>query len=130
VRLSDHTVRAATDAKNAGWFAVDRLPSLAFDHDRIFQIAHRRLQGKVRYQPIGFELLPDRFTLRQLQRLYEIVLNRQFDKWNFRKKILAMDVLEQLDEYEAPAAHRAARLFRFHKEKYERLSRQGFLFEI
>ena len=130
VRMSDHQARAATDAANAGWFAIDALPPLAFDHQRIFEMAHQRLQGKVRYQPIGFELLPAKFTLRQLQSLYETILGRHFDKWNFRKKILAMDLLEELDEYEAPAAHRAARLYRFQKKKYEQLSRRGFLFEI
>lgn len=130
VRLGDHTVKAATDARSAAWFGVDALPPLAFDHERIFQLAHQRLQSKVRYQPIGFELLPAKFTLRQLQRLYEIIVNRRFDKWNFRKKFLAMDLLEELDEFEAPAAHRAARLYRFHREKYERFTQQGFLFEI
>lgn len=130
VRLADHQVRAATDARSAAWFAVDNPPPLAFDHQRILEVARQRLQGKLRYQPIGFELLPERFTLRQLQRLYEIILNRPFDKWNFRKKIQSMDLLEELDEFEAPAAHRAARLYRFRRDRYEKLTRTGFLFEI
>jgi len=74
VKLSEHHVLAATDARNAAWFPVTDLPPLAFDHDRILETAHRRLQGKVRYQPIGFELLPKHFTLSQLQHLYETVL--------------------------------------------------------
>src|SRR5690348_2979129 len=73
-KLSDHRIRAATDAMGVGWFALDDLPQLAFDHTEIVARAHDRLRGKIRYAPIGFELLPGRFTLTQLQRLYELVL--------------------------------------------------------
>lgn len=130
VRLSDHRVQAATDARDAVWFAMDDLPPLAFDHDQILETAHQRLQGKVRYQPIGFELLPPKFTLTQLQKLYEIVLGRVLDKRNFRKKIQGMDILEELDEVEKDVAHRAARLYRFDKKEYGRMVKQGFHFEI
>ncbi|MBN1911915.1 MAG: NUDIX hydrolase [Pirellulales bacterium] len=130
VRLSDHRVQAATDARQAAWFAIDDLPRLAFDHERILAMAHERLRGKVRYQPIGFELLPPKFALRQLQHLYEVILDRPLDKRNFRKKILAMDILVELDEVETDVAHRAARLYRFDKTKYRRLTKQGFNFEI
>jgi 8-oxo-dGTP diphosphatase len=130
VKLSDHRVQAATDARAAAWFAIDDLPSLAFDHDKILAMAHERLSGKVRYQPIGFELLPNKFALRQLQHLYEVILDRPLDKRNFRKKILAMDILVELDEVETDVAHRAARLYRFDKKKYRRLTKQGFNFEI
>lgn len=130
VQLSSHTVRAATDARNAAWFAVDDIPPLAFDHHEIFATAHERLRGKVRYQPIGFELLPPKFPLRELQRLYELVLDRPLDKRNFRKKILAMDILDELNEVEQDVSHRAARLYRFNRRKYERQTRRGFNFEI
>ena len=130
VRLSDHRVQAATDARDAVWFAMDDLPPLAFDHDQILETAHHRLQGKVRYQPIGFELLPPKFTLTQLQKLYEIVLGRVLDKRNFRKKIQGMGILEELDEVEKDVAHRAARLYRFNKKEYGRMVKQGFHFEI
>ena len=130
VRLSDHRVQAATDARDAVWFAMDDLPPLAFDHDQILETAHQRLQGKVRYQPIGFELLPPKFTLTQLQKLYEIVLGRVLDKRNFRKKIQGMGILEELDEVEKDVAHRAARLYRFDKKEYGRMVKQGFHFEI
>lgn len=130
VRLSDHRVQAATDARDAVWFAMDDLPPLAFDHDQILETAHQRLQGKVRYQPIGFELLPSKFTLTQLQKLYEIVLGRVLDKRNFRKKIQGMGILEELDEVEKDVAHRAARLYRFDKKEYGRMVKQGFHFEI
>ena len=93
-------------------------------------VARNRLRGKVRYQPIGFELLPEKFALRQLQQMYETILDRKLDKRNFRKKILGMGLLKELDEVETAVAHRAARLYRFDKRKYERLSRQGFNFEL
>lgn len=130
VKLSDHAIRAATDARNAAWFAVDDVPPLAFDHARILDAAWQRLQGKVRYQPIGFELLPPKFTLTQLQRMYEKVLDRPLDKRNFRKKILGMGVLEALTEVETDVAHRAARLYRFDKKRYDALVKQGFNFEL
>lgn len=130
VNLAGHDVQASTDAKSAAWFPVNDLPTLAFDHDQILQTAHERLRGKVRYQPIGFELLPEKFTLRQLQHLYEVILDRELDKRNFRKKVLAMDIVRETSEIEQDVAHRAARLYRFDKRKYDRLTRQGFNFEI
>ncbi|MFY1826972.1 NUDIX hydrolase [Myxococcus fulvus] len=130
VKLSAHTLRAATDAREAAWFSVWDTPKLAFDHADILNTALQRLKGKVRYQPIGFELLPPKFTLTQLQRLYEIVLERELDKRNFRKKILAMDLLEELDEVEQDVSHRAARLYRFDHKKYRQLEKAGFNFEL
>lgn len=130
VKLSDHKVRAATDAREASWFPVWDTPALAFDHDRILQVALARLKGKVRYQPLGFELLPPKFTLTQLQRVYETILERQLDKRNFRKKLLAMDLLVELDEVEQDVAHRAARLYRFDRRKYQQLEKEGFNFEL
>lgn len=130
VKLSDHRVRAATDARAAAWFRLADKPELAFDHDAILQVALERLKGKVRYRPIGFELLPPRFTLTQLQRLYEVVLERPLDKRNFRKKILAMGLLEDTGETEQNVAHRAARLYRFDKRKYLQLEKAGFNFEL
>ena len=76
--------------RDAAWFGVHDVPSLAFDHAYILQMALERLRAKLRYQPIGFELLPKKFTLSQLQRLYELVLERELDKRNFRKRVLAM----------------------------------------
>lgn len=130
VKLPDYRIGAATDASNAAWFPLDEIPPLAFDHRQIVDVARERLRGKVRYQPIGFELLPDKFTLRQLQQLYEKVLERPLDKRNFRKKILGMGLLDELNEVESDVAHRAARLYRFDRRKYRRLARSGFNFEI
>ena len=130
VKLSDHRVHASTDAREAAWFSVWDTPKLAFDHAEVLGTALQRLKGKVRYQPIGFELLPPKFTLTQLQRLYEIILERQLDKRNFRKKILSMDLLEELDEVEQDVSHRAARLYRFDHKKYKQLEKAGFNFEL
>lgn len=130
VNLADHPARAATDARDAAWFAVNDVPTLAFDHATILATASERLRGKVRYQPIGFELLPAKFTLSQLQNLYELVLERELDKRNFRKRVLAMGLLIETDETEQDVAHRAARLYRFDERKYQRLVKAGFNFEI
>jgi 8-oxo-dGTP diphosphatase len=130
VNLHDHRLKASTDAENAAWFDAADLPRLAFDHESIIQTALARLKGKVRYCPIGFELLPRKFTLSQLQRLYETILERPLDKRNFRKKVLQLDMLEELDEVETDVAHRAARLYRFNEAKYAKSTKQGFNFEI
>ncbi len=130
VKLSEHRVQAATDASDAAWFGVHDVPSLAFDHAEILQTALERLRGKLRYQPIGFELLPKKFTLSQLQHLYELVLERKLDKRNFRKRVLAMDLLIETDEVQQDVAHRAARLYRFDERKYRRLLKAGFHFEL
>jgi 8-oxo-dGTP diphosphatase len=130
VNLSEHKVKASTDARSADWFELDDIPELAFDHKQILRIAYERLQGKIRYQPIGFELLPGKFTLRQLQQMYEKILDRKLDKRNFRKKILKMEILIELDEIETDVAHRAARLYRFDKKNYDQMVAKGFNFEI
>ena len=134
VNLADHRVQAATDAREAAWFSVSDVPRLAFDHAEILDKAVQRLRGKVRYEPIGFGLLPQKFALSQLQRLYEVVLDRPLDKRNFRKKILSMGgatpLLVELDEVQQDVAHRAARLYRFDEDRYRRLKRKGFNFEI
>ena len=130
VRMSEHQVTAATDASDAAWFSVDDLPALAFDHEGMVAVAHARLRSKVRYQPIGFELLPPKFSLTRLQRLYEIILERQLDKRNFRKKVLSLGILTELDEVEQDVAHRAARLYRFDERAYRQRVKDGFLFEL
>ncbi len=130
VKLSEHPAAGATDASDAKWFPVNSIPNLAFDHSEILQTAFARLQGKVRYEPIGFELLPPKFTLSQLQHLYEAVLQTTLDKRNFRKKILSMGLLIPLDETSASGAHRPAQLFRFDGRKYQTARKRGFHFEL
>jgi 8-oxo-dGTP diphosphatase len=130
VKLADHSVRAASDAQEVAWFPVAELPKLAFDHEKIVDVALRRLKAKVRYEPIGFELLAEKFTLGELQRLYETVLEQTLDKRNFRKKILGMELLEAMDEFQKDVAHRAAQFYRFNRERYEQLKKRGFNFEL
>ncbi len=130
INLSDHPIHAQTDAEAVAWFSMEELPQLAFDHHDIIKTAAERLKGKLRYEPIGFELLPQKFTLTQLQKLYEQVLGTQLDKRNFRRKILKMDLLIQLDERQTGVAHRAARLYSFDEAKYLKLKQKGFNFEL
>ena len=130
VKLSDHKAKAATDAADAKWFPVSQLPKLAFDHADIVALALARLQGKVRYQPIGFELLPPKFTLSDLQHLYEAILGAGLDKRNFRKKVLGFGLLVPLNETQMAGRHRPAQLFRFDADKYEKLKKRGFNFEL
>jgi 8-oxo-dGTP diphosphatase len=130
VKLSEHQAKAATDAANAAWFPVSKAPALAFDHQQILAMALARLKAKVRYQPIGFELLPAKFSLSQLQHLYQAVLGTGLDKRNFRKKVLGFGLLVPLKETQMTGRHRPARLFRFDARKYQRLKKKGFLFEL
>jgi 8-oxo-dGTP diphosphatase len=130
VKLSDHKARAATDATDAEWFPVSKPPKLAFDHAEIVALALARLQGKVRYQPVGFELLPPKFTLSQLQNLYEVILGTELDKRNFRKKVLGFGLLVPLNETHQSGRHRPAQLFRFDSDRYEKLKKRGFNFEL
>ncbi|HEY4299903.1 MAG TPA: NUDIX domain-containing protein [Candidatus Didemnitutus sp.] len=130
VKLSEHAVHATSDALNVAWFPVADLPSLAFDHEEILESALRRLKGKIRYEPIGFELLPGKFPLSELQRLYETILEQPLDKRNFRKKILGMGLLADTEEIQQDVAHRAARLYRFDEPAYRRLKKAGFNFEL
>jgi 8-oxo-dGTP diphosphatase len=130
INLERYSLKAATDASEVAWFPVVSVPPLAFDHDRILATALARLKGKVRYEPLGFELLPQKFTLFQLQRLYETILGRELDKRNFRKKILNMGILRELNERQQDVPHRAARLYEFDQQTYEQLKEKGFNFEL
>ena len=130
VKLAAHDTKAATDAADARWFPISKVPKLAFDHADILATALARLKGKVRYQPIGFELLPPKFTLSQLQHLYEAVLATELDKRNFRKKVLSFGLLVPLKETQMTGRHRPAQLFRFDADKYEKLKKKGFNFEL
>ena len=130
INLVEQKIQASTDARAAEWFAISNIPQLAFDHNQILQVAIARLRSKIRYEPIGFELLPQNFSLSQLQRLYETVLDRPLDKRNFRKKILGMDLLIDTGKVEHNVAHRAAKLYKFDENKYLQLKQKGFNFEI
>jgi 8-oxo-dGTP diphosphatase len=130
VKLAAHETKAATDAADAKWFPISKVPNLAFDHADILATALARLKGKVQYQPIGFELLPPKFTLSQLQQLYESVLGSELDKRNFRKKVLSFGLLVPLKETQMVGRHRPAQLFQFDADKYKKLEKRGFNFEL
>jgi 8-oxo-dGTP diphosphatase len=112
------------------WFEFSKKPTLIFDHDIMLDKALRRLRRRSRSEPIGFELLPEKFTIPQLQKLYEAIHQVQMDKRNFRKRILAMHFLEKLNEKEKGASRKGAFLYRFDIDKYEEAINSGFLFEI
>ncbi|MEO1349424.1 MAG: NUDIX domain-containing protein [Cyanobacteria bacterium J06635_15] len=130
IKTHGYRLKAATDASDASWFNIETLPTLAFDHGQMVSVAIARLRAKIRYEPIGFELLPRKFTLTQLQQLYETILNRPLDKRNFRKKLLKMGILSVLDEKETNVAHRAAQLYQFDAKQYGALKQSGFNFEL
>ena len=125
-----HEIIPGISAREARWFNVNDLPGLAFDHHEIFKKGIEKLRLKVRYAPIGFELLPEKFTLTMIQKLYEAVLGIEFDVRNFRKKLLKMELLTKLDEKQNGVAHRAANLYQFDKEMYHRLTKAGFSFDL
>jgi 8-oxo-dGTP diphosphatase len=121
---------ASSWAKSIQWFDIYNLPELAFDHKKIVMRGIQTLKRRVRYRPVGFELLPVKFTLTELQDLYEALLDSKFDKPNFRKKILSMDLLIPLNETQGNVSHRPAKLYKFDEKRYELLKDDGFVFDI
>lgn len=128
VRLQE--VKAGDDAAAARWFPIDEIPSLAFDHDHILRIALQRLREQLHFQPIGFELLPEKFTMKELQTLYESILGVSFDRRNFSKKMMHLELLIELDETVWPTRKREAKLFKFNSVKYAELKQRGFRIEF
>jgi len=118
--------------KNHGatWVPISSLPQLIFDHNQMVERAMKKLQVRARTQPIGFELLPEKFTIPQLQGLYEAIYNKPLDKRNFRRKLLAMDLLEKQEEKEKESSRKGAWYYRFDAKKYEDLLKRGFNFEL
>ena len=123
-------VKGGDDAASARWFPLDDIPSLAFDHDYILRMATQRLREQIHFQPIGFELLPEKFTLKELQLLYEAILGINFDRRNFSKKMMHLEILTDLEETVWPTPKREAKLYKFNAEKYEELKRKGFQLEF
>jgi 8-oxo-dGTP diphosphatase len=110
-------VEAADDAADARWFPLRALPPLAFDHAAILDYALARVRNKVEYTNVVYSLLPEEFTLTELQRVYEIILGRPLDKRNFRKKINSLDLVEPTGAERRDGAHRPAKLYRFHTRR-------------
>ena len=108
----NQVLRAGTDASDAGWFPVTELPPLAFDHRKIAEYAHQRIRNKLDYTNVGFELLPDRFTLTDLQLVHEAILGKALDKRNFRRKILQKGIVKPMKEWHQ-TGRKPAQLYRF-----------------
>jgi 8-oxo-dGTP diphosphatase len=124
-------LKASTDAEEAQWFSIGKLPQLAFDHKKILQTAIERVRAKIRYQPIGFELLDKKFPFADLEKLYAALLDRSIDRRNFTKKILSLDLLEDTGELAAlSGAGRPSKIYQFNKKRYQQLLKDGMHFEI
>jgi 8-oxo-dGTP diphosphatase len=117
-----------SDASAARWWPVEKHPPLAFDHGRILTYAVERLRNKLEYTTVGFQLLPKKFTLTQLQRVYEAILGRALDKRNFRRKMELLDILTPMDEWAREGASRPAQLYTFSAKRFEKLKDKGILF--
>ncbi len=134
VRQSEFDVYAATDAADAKWFHIDDTPKLAFDHEQILAAATKRLRGKLSYEPIGFELLDEKFRFSDLYHLYQTIYNptgeKKIDRRNFKKKFLQLGILEELPEKVSEGRGRPGALFKFDKEKYFALKERGMLFQV
>ncbi len=128
VRMQE--VKGGDDAARAEWFPLDEVPSLAFDHDLILRMALKELRKQIHFEPIGFELLPEKFTIKELQQLYEAILDVKFDRRNFYNKMLRLEVLTQLDETVFNSTKKEARLFKFNPVKYDELKQKGFRLEF
>ena len=124
---ADRQLKAGTDAAEAAWWSMDRLPALAFDHAKILDYALERLRNKLEYTTVGFQLLPEKFTLTELQEVYEAILGKQLDKRNFRRKMSLLKILKALPEYRR-GGQRPAQLYRFVASRFEKLKDKGILF--
>lgn len=128
VRLEE--VKGGDDARSAQWFAMNEIPSLAFDHDRILRIAVNRLKERICFEPIGFELLPEIFTMSALQNLYESILEVKFDRRNFYNKMLKLGILSEAEARPKDASRRTPTKYRFNANKYAELKQKGFRLEF
>ncbi len=124
---ADRPLKASSDAAEAEWWSLETLPQLAFDHAMILEYALERLRNKLEYTTVGFQLLPEKFTLTELQEVYEAILCKQLDKRNFRRKISLLKILKPLPEYRR-GGRRPARLFKFVASSFEKLKDRGILF--
>ena len=126
VKMPDYAPQASSFAKTIGWASVNQINELAFDHFEILQAAKEKLKQKIKIQPIGFNLLPEKFTLSQLHRLYESILEKPLDKRNFRRKIQKLEIITSLKEKQRGVPHKPSQLFEFNVVRYQELTQNGF----
>ena len=124
------SVKGGDDARNAQWYPINEIPQLAFDHEKILRVALKRLKERIHFQPIGFELLPEIFTMPQLQALYEAILEVHFDRRNFANKMLKLGVLEETGDRPKDAARTVPIHYRFNPDKYKEMKSKGFRLEF
>lgn len=130
IKKEDYNIKAGFTASDAKWYRINEIPNLIYDHNEILNYSLTHLRNRVRQAPIGFNLLPEKFTLLQLMHLYEEILGVEMDKSNFRRKILHMKLLVALDEKQQDVSHRAAKLYKFDPAIYDKLTKKGFNFEF
>lgn len=130
VNAENVVLKAGASMTKAQWFNLKEIPKMAFDHSTILNDCRAFLQHKVLHEPIGFNLLPPKFSLLQLLSLYESILNTRLDKSNFRKKFLKMNLLIDTKEIQKEVSHRAAKLYKFDENNYKKLLEKGFNFEV
>ena len=128
MRISE--VKGGDDAAQAQWFPLDKVPTLAFDHDKILREATQELRRQIHFEPIGFELLPEKFTMTQLQHLYEAILCVKFDRRNFSNKMLKLGILTQLEKTITLPNKKEAFLYKFNAESYNEMKEKGFRLEF
>jgi len=129
INIEDHNVELRKK-NSAHWVALADIPELIFDHAEMVKMAIKEIRYKTSIQPVGFELLPPRFTMRQLQKLYEAIYQEEIDKRNFTKKINKLDILVKLEEKDMSSSRKGSYLFEFDKEKYEAKVQNGFSFKL
>ncbi|WP_423819716.1 NUDIX domain-containing protein [Salinimicrobium sp. TIG7-5_MAKvit] len=130
VKREDYSVKAGFTASEAKWFKIAEVPKLIYDHTQILEYSIQNLRKRVRQAPIGFNLLPEKFTLLQLMQLYQEILKVEMDKPNFRRKFLRMKLLVDINEKQKDVSHRAAKLYKFDNNTYQKLTEKGFNFEF
>jgi hypothetical protein len=130
VNPEDFEIHPGFSVSEAQWFDIHEIPTMVYDHKKILDYGFSHLKHKVKHEPIGFNLLSKKFTLHQLQELYEAILEKKLDKPNFRRKLMKMNLLVPCNEKQSDVSHRAAKLYRFDKKVYDRLIENGFTFEV
>ena len=126
VKIDDFVPKAHSFAKKAEWIPLTEIQELAFDHFEILQVAKEKLKQKIKIQPIGFNLLPEKFTLSQLHKLYECIFEKPLDKRNFRRKIQKLNILTNLKEKQRGVPHKPSQLYKFNEENYQLLTQNGY----
>jgi len=130
VKISDYKINVGGDVHECRWISIKEVPEMPFDHREILEVGIEKLREQVRTEPIGFNLLPEKFTITELQNLYESILDTKFDKRNFRKKLAKMNLLVDTKQKQKNVSHRAANLYKFDEKNYQKLLKKGFIFDL